>query len=84
MAAVLKAGKSLKKVSMTPLITKLKEVANVNAPLARLSRDVRTEEMSEEDAKRAIFNICGEEAAALLNAAGKGVLFWGYSGGEML
>ena len=85
MATVLRAQRSLKKISKTKLITSLREVAQVAPPLARLSRDSRTEEIGEEDAKRAIRNITGEDAALLLTAAGEGYMighWYGIWGGD--
>ena len=69
--ATLRKGHSLREKSKTSLIVKLRGIQQVVGPLAKLSRDARTEETSEEDCKRAILNITGEDAAILLTAAGE-------------
>ena len=76
MATVLKRRHGLRSAKKVPLVKRLRrEVAQVAGALARLSRDVRTEEMTDENLKKAIKQITGEEAADLMELAGKiGVL----------
>ena len=70
MAAVLRRKHSLRDASKARLVHRLRDGHGVNGPLARLSRDSRTEEMSEDNLRQAIRRLTGERPEDLFDMAG--------------
>lgn len=70
MATVLRRRHSLRGKSVVPLVKRLRGAQDIRGPMARLARDVRTEEMPRVDLLAAIKRITGEEATDILQMAG--------------
>ena len=66
--AMLRKKQSLRGKSMTPLVKRLR-AGEVIPPLERLAREIRTEEMGENDLTQAILRVTGEQPQDLLDMA---------------
>ena len=75
MATVLRKGHTLKGKSLLPLIRRIKDEApDAGRALARTSRDIRTEDLTEEQLREAILGLtglAGDQVAELLDLAGR-------------